>query len=317
MPARYLTLSLSAAGIDYLDAGQWETSVGFRFLHSDRLFIGTQEQTQLGNFVVANLYSFDLRATYGVTKRISASLTVPVVYGEHISAIEHDGIHRHTTSAAGLGDIRLVTDAWLLDPDKHPRGNVAIGVGMKAPSGDYDAKDTFYRPNPQRLPVDIAIQPGDGGWGIVAEMQAYDEILPLTYLYAAGLYLSNPRDVNGVQTRIEPVPNSVPDQYMARAGVSYTIWPKMGLALSLGGRIDGIPVHDLIGGSNGYRRPGYAAYVEPGINLGLGKHDYFSVSPAFAVARNEMQSVADKSLGRSGGGGLAAWELFVTWTHRF
>jgi hypothetical protein len=155
--------------------------------------------------------------------------------------------------------------------------------------------------------VDPAIQLGDGGWGIIAEFQAYQKLLARTYLYAEGFYLANPRNENGVPNLVSSLPNSVPDQYMARAGVSYTIWPQIGLALSLGGRIDGIPVDDLIGGSSGFRRAGYAVYIEPGISLNIGAKDFLSVSPAFAVARNELTAV----------GGLAAWTLFFTWTHRF
>src|SRR5215469_698434 len=106
MPARFMTLSLGATGINYLDAGEWQASVGFRYLHSDTLFRGTTALTQLGDAVVATIYSFDFVANYGITKRFSASLTLPVEYGQHTSAVEHDLIHRHETSAAGIGDLR-------------------------------------------------------------------------------------------------------------------------------------------------------------------------------------------------------------------
>src|SRR2546428_2548519 len=38
--------------------------------------------------------------------------------------------------------------------------------------------------------------------------------------------------------------------------------PERGVSLSLGGRIDGIPYHDLIGKSDGFRRPGYVALAD-------------------------------------------------------
>src|SRR6266540_613025 len=34
---------------------------------------------------------------------------------------------RHATSAAVLGDIRLIGTAWLLDTEKHKDGNISLG----------------------------------------------------------------------------------------------------------------------------------------------------------------------------------------------
>src|SRR5262249_49193853 len=38
-----------------------------------------------------------------------------------------------------------------------------------------------------------------------------------------------------------------------------------GLSMSFGGRIEGVPVRDFIGKSEGFRRPGYAISVETGV----------------------------------------------------
>ena len=45
--------------------------------------------------------------------------------------------------------------------------------------------------------------------------------------------------------------------YMARVGVEYATPLRLAssLTLSLGARIEGVPVHDLVGSSNGFRRP--------------------------------------------------------------
>lgn len=82
---------------------------------------------------------------------------------------------------------------------------------------------------------------------------------------------------------------SVPDQYMYRAGINYM---KNGFSASLGLRKEGIPPKDLIGGSNGFRRPGYVVSVEPGVSLEKKKLVYF-VNLPFAVQRNRTQSVPD------------------------
>lgn len=46
---------------------------------------------------------------------------------------------------------------------------------------------------------------------------------------------------------------------------SYALLPHWGLSASLGARIDGVPAEDAIGDSEGFRRPGYAVSIEPGL----------------------------------------------------
>src|SRR5882762_1094718 len=250
-----MALSLGAEGVSHLEGGQWEASVNYRYLGSADGYIGDRVSPQYPQVIGAKIWihSIDLQATYAFTPRFSISLTMPFIHGEVSSLIEHDGV-RHTTSAGGLGDIRLVGNAWLLDPAKHKDGNISFGVGVKAPTGDEKATDTFYKSTgPEIRPVDIAIQPGDGGWGINLELVGYQKIIDRLYGYVSGFYLINPREQNSAFTSIPQygaVRNlSVPDQYLGRVGVTYAIWPDQGLSLSFGGRIDGIPPRDLIVGS--------------------------------------------------------------------
>ena len=49
----------------------------------------------------------------------------------------------------------------------------------------------------------------------------------------------------------------------------------------------------MIGGSNGFRRPGYVVAVEPGISYKIKSSTYFINLP-FSVQRNRTQSVPDK-----------------------
>jgi hypothetical protein len=161
-------------------------------------------------------------------------------------------------------------------------------------------------------PLDIAAQLGDGGWGIVLEMQAFQKLVENLFGYVAGFYLINPQDINGTQ-RPNPASsdvNTIPDSYNGRLGLSYTIWPEKGLALSLGGRIDGIPVHDLIGDSNGFRRAGYSIYIDPGVNWVFGKNA-ISVNVPVALERNlQRTTTADR-------GGLADFIVVASYSRRF
>jgi len=288
IPAHYVSLSLGAEGISYLQPGQCEAGVSYRFLHAENVFAGTEQQPQLHAVGGRNtVNSFDLSATYALDFRFSLSLTLPFEHDD-FSLINDDG-RRHSGSSGGLGDLRLVGNAWLLNPPEHPNGNLNLGLGVKFPTGDDRATENFYTANGQVLlrPVDIAAQPGDGGWGIVAQIQGFQKLARNLYGYVDGFYLINPQDVNGTQrpSPTSSLVNSIPDQYLGRAGLSYVIWLAKALSFSLGGRIDGIPVNDLIGSSDGFRRAGYAAYIDPGLNWVFGKNT-LSLNIPVAVERN-------------------------------
>jgi hypothetical protein len=270
------------------------------------------------------VHSFDLQATYAFSSRYSVGLTLPFIHAERSSVLDHDGT-RHTTSAGGLSDLRLMAHAWLFDPKKSPDGNVSLGIGVKAPTGDSKATDVFYKPTgPEIRPVDQAIQPGDGGWGIQLELSAHQKIFTRLYGYVSGAYLINPREQNDAYTTAPypPGPNgavrqlSVPDQYVGRAGVSYEVWPEQGLSLSVGGRIDGVPTRDLVGGSEGFRRPGFAISVEPGVAWRY-RSSTFNLFTPVVVAANRQKNIYDDRYGTHGPAAFADFLIIASFAHRF
>src|SRR5690606_40380948 len=112
----------------------------------------------------------------------------------------------------------------------------------------------------QRLTVDQSIQPGDGGLAITFDFQAYRMLSHNFMLNGAFYYLANPRETNGKSARNGGNVFSVPDQYAARLGATYITGIK-GLSVYLGARHECVHVYDLIGGSDGFRRPGYIIYA--------------------------------------------------------
>jgi hypothetical protein len=109
--------------------------------------------------------------------------------------------------------------------------------------------------------------------------------------------LFNPREQNGVatfRTNVHEAIMSVPDQYMARIGVNYDFSGRLkGPSASAGARIEAIPVRDIIGGSEGFRRPGYIISAEPGLTYSARKVTYYAAVPV-ALVRNRTQSIPDK-----------------------
>jgi hypothetical protein len=65
------------------------------------------------------------------------------------------------------------------------------------------------------------------------------------------------------------------------------------IGLSLAARLEGVPSEDLLGSSNGFRRPGYSVGIEPGLSYGW-KGNSVSLSVPYLVRRVRTQSVSDK-----------------------
>lgn len=72
-------------------------------------------------------------------------------------------------------------------------------------------------------------------------------------------------------------------------------------------------VRDLIGGSSGFRRPGYVISVEPGLTYNFKKMNLYVYVPV-AVKRNRTQSVPDKVRTKSTGVYAQGYAAFADYT---
>lgn len=296
-----------------LGAGDAMFSVNYRYFKSFRHFRGTEEEPdRVANQteVINHSHAWDWVATYGISNRWYATPVVPTVINTRSSLYEHGREERYTTFSRGLADVRWSVGYWLFDPTALPKGNIAAGLGMKLPTGNYQATDIFYNVGPEGgpevRPVDQSIQPGDGGFGITAEVQFYRELSAAWFLYGGAFYLSNPRETNGVRTfreTLNPILQneaimSVPDQYALRLGVTHPF--SDAFSASLGLRYDEVPVKDLFGGSAGFRRPGNVLAIDPGVTYLAGPLA-LSLSVPVAVRRERPQSVTDRETGAATG----------------
>nr|WP_297787629.1 hypothetical protein [uncultured Allomuricauda sp.] len=288
-----------------LGPGDIQIGSNYRYFKSFRHFRGTEEEPDRvsnGSEVINHSHSWDFFLTYGISDRLYASITIPTVINTRSSLYEHGRDERNTTFSRGLADIRVGVGYWLFDLEKHQNGNLAVGLGLKLPTGNYNASDIFYNVGPeggpQVRPVDQSIQPGDGGFGITLDFQFYQKIAERFFAYGGGFYLINPRETNGTRTfreTLSPILQNeaimaVPDQFSVRGGFSHSL--SNTISASLGARYEGVPVKDLIGGNQGFRRPGNVLSIDPGIAF---MKDNFSLNlnVPFAVRRERPQSVTD------------------------
>jgi len=292
---------------------KWVFNFGGRYFKSYKHFKGKDEQKERvlnGTEVINHQTAIDLSLTRLINKRWSVMVDVPLLINTRSSLYEHGLINgtnnfneRHSMHSYGLGDMRIALYRWLLDPEKHMKGNIQAGLGIKFATGDYDYKDYWYKVGPngtrELRTVDQSIQLGDGGTGLTIELNAYQYFSRHFGVYGNAYYLINPREQNGTRTYRETLTPalaneaicSVPDQYLARAGVNYMT---RGFNASLGARLEGIPVNDLIGGSGDFRRPGYVFSLEPSASYTVKKTSFFAGVP-IALIRDRTQSVTDKA----------------------
>ena len=294
--------------------------MGYRRLTANQWFVGSQISPPPGGEPVNfEIHTVNLNATFAVTERFDLTLTVPFISGRFSAKVWPDGI-RHTQSSSGVGDLSLVASVWLQNPATHSEGNVALGLGVKAATGSNTVSSSYYAATgPVPFTAHQGIQPGDGGWGVILQAQAYRKLFRRAFAYVSGSYLISPRALSGVAARFPGDSSwSVPDIYSGRLGLAYALWPDQGISVSLGGRIDGLPVHDRVGGGdNGFRQPGYVISIDPGVAVTRGA-ETFTLSVPVRAHANRLRNTLEWAGGKPGGGGdFAKVLVFLGYSHRF
>lgn len=300
----------------FFNKGEWRVAATYRYFQSYKHFRGDHEEKERvenGTEVINDAHSMDLGLSYSFTDRFSMAFNLPFIYYKRSSLYEHYGNSpttnpdqkRFSMNSKGIGDLRLSANYWLLDPHKHMNGNVALGLGIKLPTGNSNAQGDFHKLSSEGLDsivtraADQSIQLGDGGVGFTVEAQAYQTVFQRGALYFSGFYMFNPKTQNETLTRgtlnnVDPLiaHHSIADQYAVRLGLNYVVLPQQNLSLSLGGRAEGIPAKDAIGKSDGFRRPGYVVSAEPGLTWAKGNCN-LTLNVPLALYRNRVKSVYD------------------------
>jgi len=284
--------------------GAWLFNSNTRYYKSFRHFVGKTEQyqriDQLHNNVINKVVTQDFTFTRLFDDRWALAIDVPGADNSRSQLASTPGT-RFSTHTFGLGDIRATGYYWLFDPAKIHNFNVQLGLGIKFATGAYNLQDYFLQADGSRKlgPVDQSIQLGDGGTGVAIEVNTYYNPTHSFGFYGNFFYLASPRDVNNTP-RSANAPSattiattgdveSVPDQMLIRLGGSYSVKK---FDFSLGLRDDCLPVHDLLGKSDGFRRPGYILSAEPGITWRIKKLAIYGYLPV-AIIRDRTQSVPD------------------------
>lgn len=290
-----------------LAPGQWEFSFSTRTSTADKHYNGDVEQVQrqtLGTYVLNKQHAYDFALRYQANHRLGFTASIPLIDASWalpypLAPTPGDRVPQRGT---GFGDLTFTGRYWLMDPLKHARGNVEVGLGIKLPTGSAD--DTAFYPTLAGAWSDKAIdqsaQPGDGGVGMLMDAQGYWRF-GKSMVYANGSYLANPKNTNGTPSILvgllgpaantpanaNKLVNSVADQYLFRVGAATIIPKTRHLSGSLAFRAEGLRRYDLFGRSDGFRRPGYELYLEPGVSYSY-KGQSFSFNVPVGLYRNRL-----------------------------
>ena len=265
------------------EVGTWNLTITGRNSTADIHYNGTERQRQRETeqtYVVNRQNSVTTTISYQATPRVSLNAGIPFVEASWGIPSPRAGgpSTRANENARGIGDITTLARVSLLSPSSHRSWNVSLGGGVKFPTGHNGATDVFPdgngNNNVERY-VDISVNPGDGGWGLISDLQAY-KVMGRFITFGSGTWLLNPQNTGApsrgnVATTTSPTNfNTVSDQFIFRAGTSVALTRR--ISASLAWRMEGVPRYDLIGRSEGFRRPGVEMYWEPGITVMSGRH---------------------------------------------
>ncbi len=319
-----------------LSLHHWSYSIQYRHQYSHRHFVGTTEQVQRqqqGTEVVNSINLFNVALTYDFNPRWSMTLTMPVLnttrtYDHQLfqTLLKIPGAPDQVSNSNGIGDMGVSAQFWLLRPPAESGRNIAFSFGAVFPTGNCAATDTVQTVNgSQSVYVDQSIQPGTCGYGITLGTQAYQRVKRSVF-FVSGSYELTPQEQNGTPNKslaglnrpVNPLTQfmSIPDQYLVDGGIARPFPKVRGLAYTGALRYEGVKVKDLIGGSLGFRRPGYALSAEPGFQYQRAKN-IWTFSLPVAIQRNRKRSVPDQIQGTAGDAAFADYFFLFGYQHHF
>ncbi|HEY9759304.1 MAG TPA: hypothetical protein V6C97_29365 [Oculatellaceae cyanobacterium] len=289
-------------GLGATGGGKLQLSVGWHESSANRSYVDGRVNKTFTHLWQPRetLSALDVTARYSINRRVSIIASLPIVTNSFSTLLPPTNSAqslRHYWHANDIGDTVLFGQTYLYDPKSHLFSNVAVGVGIKIPTGNWDIKSIIPNENglgySKRAVYPPSIMPGDGGTDIILGINGFRTFRKPLWLrgqtvFASATYLISPRDTNhtasivqGLGVPLSPgffnsLTNSVTDSWNMNFGASIKLphtadKPKLkGLRGRLAFGWEGIPKYDLFGGSNGYRQPGYTISVAPGFTYAHG-----------------------------------------------
>lgn len=278
-----------------MQKGQFQATAGMTQFEADEEFRGVQHRMDLeskNTQVKEGAVTLDLQGGYGLTRQLSLNVSAPVVLFSHWSTVLAGT--RYDQTAHGLADVTISGNFWLFNCERYPEKNISFGMGVRMPTGNSDQKVLY--PNSlgqdfQMRPVFPGIQPGSGAWGWRLSVDGFQRIKRFT-LFGTGIYTFslreqndtyalgatlNPLGVTATAANLRYI--STPDSYLFNLGLATAVPKVRGITAFVNGRIAGVPVHNVLTATSGFRQPGYFVTIEPGLAFSTSLASYTLSAP--------------------------------------
>jgi len=264
---------------------------GYSFSDTDHYYIGTERDDATETNVAPSTKGQDhtLSVEYDLPKRFTLVGEIPIV--STAQKREFGGV-KGTMEASGLGDLRLMARYWV--KDSGPRFRMHTALGLRFPTGEADG--TFQAQNGTMVDKDVAAQAGTGNTAGLFEFGGSSAISPRLGLSFAGRYLFTPsaeaksKNFRNQLTGNGPKMNSDNDAATLHLNAAFPLGTGESALrkFALQGNVDflWIPVDDLIGDSNGFRRAGKLFFAGPGLAWEPVPQLSVSTSVPFALYRD-------------------------------
>jgi hypothetical protein len=275
----------------YLQKGEWQFSGSLNRYATDELF-RAYDYVPTPNPVIEGGDTLDLQANYGLTRRLNLTVDIPIVLWSHWSTVIAGT--RYDAKAHGLSDTVFGGRFWLLNPKKHAKENLALGLALRLPTGNSNYLVPYPDSKGQNItfrPVHPAIQVGSGATGLRLSVQGFRAFRHFS-VSGTGLYVFslkeqnntlafgaalNPAGPQAVAANVRYL--STPDSYLFNGSVASPIPYLKGMAATLGGKIAGVPTWNAVTSTIGYRQPGYIVTMDPGLAWNTSFASYFISMP--------------------------------------
>lgn len=265
---------------------QFETDEEFRGVQQRVDLYKTNSQVKEGGVTL------DLQGSYGLSRQVSLSVDVPVVLFSHWSTALAGT--RYDQTAHGIADAVISGTFWLWNCERYPEKNLSFSMGIRMPTGNSNYKVLYPNSLGQDFkmrPVFPGIQPGSGAWGWKISVDGFQRIKRFT-LFGTGIYTFSLRDQNdayALGATLSPLGVtataanlryiSTPDSYLFNLGLATAVPKVSRVTAFVNGRIAGVPVHNVLTQTIGFRQPGYFVTVEPGLAFSTGLANYTISAP--------------------------------------
>jgi hypothetical protein len=267
----------------YMEKCEWELDASFsRFATADQ-FSGHDllaDRVAAGTSVQEGGVSLSLQGAYALNRKVNFMLDVPYNLWSYWSSITAGS--RLKEEVHGFGDTVIGGRMWLFNTEKHPKQNVAIGLGFRLPTGDSNYQVLYPDTKGANIvyrPVHPSIQPGNGALGVRLTAQVFRQFRHFG-VYGSGFCLfslkeqndtysssaaRNPSGPLAVASNLRYL--STPDSYLFNGGVSGPIPHLKPFSFLFGGQIAGVPVYNVLTSTIGCRQAGYLVTINPGLAM--------------------------------------------------